>query len=37
MMTRKEEIEELKRMWFQQQLAIEKRRAFLEDLSKETK
>lgn len=29
---REEEIKELSRMWFQQQLAIEKRKAFLETL-----
>jgi hypothetical protein len=35
-MTIKQEIQELKTMWFQQQLALEKRKALLETL-KETK
>lgn len=35
-MTIKQEIQELRTMWFQQQLAIEKQKAFLETL-KETR
>lgn len=35
-MTQREEVDELMRMWCQQQLVIEKRKAFLETL-KETK
>lgn len=31
-MTIQQEIQELKTMWFQQQLALEKRKAFLETL-----